>query len=154
MSDLIDRLEALGLELPGLNTKGGNYVPFKKCGDMLFVAGQVCLKNDVLQYKGTVGVDVTIAEAKVAAELCALNLLAILNLACEGDVSSVSVLKVSGFIKCLPEFESQASVLDGASDLFVAVFGKERGGHARAAIGVSALPRGAPVEVEAVFALR
>lgn len=154
MDEVLRRINELGLELPGFNVKGGNYTLFTVQGDLLFVSGQVCLRNNTLQYKGTVGVDLSIEEAQDAASICALNLLAIVNLACEGDFSKVRVLKVNGFIKCLPDFEQQAKVLDGASNLLVSVFGEERGKHARAAIGVAALPRGAPVEVEAVFALR
>jgi enamine deaminase RidA (YjgF/YER057c/UK114 family) len=154
MDEVLRRINELGLELPGLNIKGGNYTPFTMQGDLLFVSGQVCLRNNILQYKGTVGVDLSMEEAQEAASICALNLLAIVNLACKGDFSKVRVLKVNGFIKCLPDFEQQAKVLDGASNLLVSVFGEERGKHARAAIGVAALPRGAPVEVEAVFALR
>ncbi|MBV6748776.1 RidA family protein [Pseudomonas chlororaphis] len=154
MDEVLRRIDELGLVLPELNVKGGNYTFFTIQGDLLFVAGQVCLKNNVLQYKGTVGVDLSMAEAQEAASICALNLLAIVNVACGGDFSSVRVLKVNGFIKCLPDFEQQAKVLDGASNLLVSVFGEARGRHARSAVGVSALPRGAPVEVEAVFALR
>ncbi|MGE7965519.1 RidA family protein [Pseudomonas sp. NPDC089918] len=154
MDEVLRRIDELGLALPGPNIKGGNYTPFTIHGDLLFVAGQVCLRDNILQYKGTVGVDLSMKEAQDAASICALNLLAIVNQACNGDFSKVRVLKVNGFIKCLPAFEQQAKVLDGASDLLVSVFGEERGKHARAAIGVTALPRGAPVEVEAVFALR
>ncbi|MFV3014357.1 RidA family protein [Pseudomonas sp. KHB2.9] len=154
MDDVLLRMKELGLQLPAFNVKGGNYSLYTVQGDLLFVSGQVCLKNNVLHYKGTVGVDLSIEEAQEAASICALNLLAIVNLACQGDFSTVRVLKVNGFIKCLPDFEQQAKVLDGASNLLVSVFGEERGKHARAAVGVAALPRGAPVEVEAVFALR
>lgn len=154
MDEVLRRINELGLELPGFNAKGGNYALFTVQGDLLFVSGQVCLRNNILQYKGTVGVDLSIEEAQDAASICALNLLAIVNLACKGDFSTVRVLKVNGFIKCLPDFEQQAKVLDGASNLLVSVFGEERGKHARAAVGVAALPRGAPVEVEAIFALR
>lgn len=154
MDEVLRRINELDLELPRFNVKGGNYTLFTVQGDLLFVSGQVCLKNNVLQYKGTVGVDLSMEQAQDAASICALNLLAIVDLACKGDFSKVRVLKVNGFIKCLPDFEQQAKVLDGASNLFVSVFGEERGKHARAAVGVAALPRGAPVEVEAVFALR
>lgn len=153
MSNTLERLKALGLMLPDFNKRGGTYVQFRRYGDLIFAAGQVCLVNDVLQYQGTVGVDVSIEQAQDSARLCALNLLAIANAAAEGDLDRVRVLKVNGYVKCLPEFSQQSTVIDGASDLFMELFGQERGGHARAAIGVAALPRGAPVEVEAVFAI-
>lgn len=153
MSKALERLQALGLALPDFNTRGGTYVQFRRHGDLVFAAGQVCLVDDVLQYQGTVGVDVTIEQAQDSARLCALNLLAIANAAVDGELDRVRVVKVNGYVKCLPEFTQQSKVIDGASDLFIHLFGQERGGHARAAIGVAALPRGAPVEVEAVFAI-
>lgn len=153
MSNVSERLKALGLTLPDLNARGGTYVQFRRYENLVFAAGQVCLLNDVLQYQGTVGVDVSVEHAQDSARICALNLLAIANAAAEGQLDRVRVLKVNGYVKCLPEFTQQSKVIDGASDLFIELFGQERGGHARAAIGVAALPRGAPVEVEAVFAI-
>ena len=90
---------------------------------------------------------------QAAARVCALNLLSIANEASDGQLDRIRVLKVNGYVKCLPSFEQQAKVIDGASNLFIALFGQERGGHARAAVGVAAIPRGAPVEVEAIFAI-
>ncbi|HDS0916520.1 TPA: RidA family protein [Pseudomonas putida] len=153
MDAILQRLAQLGLTLPAFNTRGGNYVQFTRHDNLVFAAGQVCLVDDVLKYQGTVGVEVTLEQAQDAARLCALNLIAIAHAAADGELDRVRVLKVNGYIKCLPEFTQQAKVLDGASNLFIELFGQERGGHARAAIGVTALPRGAPVEVEAVFAI-
>lgn len=153
MSKALERLNALGFELPSFNTKGGNYAMFKRFGNTIYTAGQVSLKNDVLLYRGTVGVDIDLETAQAAAQVCALNLIAIANAACDGDLDRVRVMKVNGYVKCLPAFEQQAKVLDGASNLLISVFGEERGSHARAAVGVAAIPRGAPVEVEAVFVI-
>ncbi|HDS0916456.1 TPA: RidA family protein [Pseudomonas putida] len=153
MSKVLEKLAAMGLELPAFNTRGGNYVLYTRFGNLIYTAGQVSLKDDVLQYKGTVGVDLDLETAQAASRVCALNLLSIANHASEGKLDRLRVLKVNGFVKCLPSFEQQAKVVDGASDLFVELFGAERGAHARAAVGVAALPRGAPVEIEAVFAI-
>lgn len=153
MSQVLQRLTDLGFKLPRFNTKGGNYAMFKRHGNLIYTAGQVSLENDVLLYRGTVGVDLDVEAAKAAAQVCALNLIAIANAACDGDLDRIRVMKVNGYVKCLPAFEQQAKVLDGASNFFISVFGEERGSHARAAVGVSALPRGAPVEVEAVFVI-
>lgn len=153
MSQVIQRLTAMGLTLPAFNTRGGTYVTYRKFDGLIYASGQVCLVDDVLQYQGTVGVDITLEQARDSARLCALNLLAIANAACDGQLDRLRVLKLNGYVKCLPTFTQQSAAVDGASDFFIELLGQERGGHARAAIGVAALPRGAPVEVEAVFAL-
>jgi enamine deaminase RidA (YjgF/YER057c/UK114 family) len=153
MSKVLDRLQAAGLKLPEFNTRGGTYIQFTRFGDLIFAAGQVGLVDDVLQHQGTVGVNINIEEAQNSARICALNLLAIANAASDCQLDRIRVLKVTGYVKCLPEFTQQSKVIDGASDLLIELFGRTRGGHARAAIGVTALPRGAPVEIEAVFAI-
>jgi enamine deaminase RidA (YjgF/YER057c/UK114 family) len=153
MSSVLEKLAALGLELPKFNTRGGNYQLYTRFGNLIYTAGQVCLQNDVLLYKGTVGTEIDIETAQAAARVCALNLLSIANEASDGQLDRIRVLKVNGYVKCLPDFEQQAKVIDGVSNLFVELFGQERGGHARAAVGVAAIPRGAPVEVEAIFAI-
>ncbi|MBV7547374.1 RidA family protein [Pseudomonas sp. PDM26] len=153
MSKVLDRLQALGLKLPEFNTRGGTYVQFRRFGDLIFAAGQVGLIDDILQHQGTVGLNINIEQAQSSARLCALNLLAIANAASNFDLDRVRVLKVNGYVKCLPEFIHQSKVIDGASDFLIDILGHDRGGHARAAIGVATLPRGAPVEIEAVFAI-
>lgn len=153
MSQVLQKLAALGLQLPKFNTRGGNYQLYTRFGNFIYTAGQVSLQDDRLLYKGTVGAEIDLETAQAAARVCALNLLSLAYHACDGQLDRVRVLKVNGYVKCLPGFESQAAVIDGASNLFVELFGQERGGHARAAVGVAALPRGAPVEIEAVFAI-
>lgn len=145
-----ERLAALGLSLPKAPSPNGDYVPFTRSGSILFLAGQTCTREGSLLYSGTIGADMTLEEGQKAAEACAVNLLSILSLACDGDFDRVRALKVNGFVKCSPDFTQQPRVIDGASRLFLHVLG-ERGRHARAAVGVHALPRGASVEVEAIF---
>ncbi len=101
--------------------------------------------------KGKLGADLTIEEGVEAARACAINLLAQLHGATEGDLDRVRrVVKLGGFVNCVPEFVEQAKVINGASDLMVAVFG-DAGRHARAAVGAPSLPLGAAVEVDGVF---
>jgi enamine deaminase RidA (YjgF/YER057c/UK114 family) len=150
LDDVIQRLEAAGLALPTPIVPTYNYVPFTRMGSLLFVAGQTPLLNGQPQYLGTVGVDVDMETAQAAARLCALNVLAQVGVACEGRFERVRALRIGGFVRCMADFTQQATVMNGASDLFVLALG-ERGRHARTAVGTNALPRGVPVEVDGMF---
>ncbi len=146
------RLQALGIELPVLAAPVANYVPSVRQGTVLIVSGQLPLVGGVLCAKGRLGADLSIDVGVSAARACLLNLLAVVQ-AATGDLERVSrVVRLGGFIACTTEFERHAEVMNGASDLAVAVFG-ERGRHARSTIGVLSLPLGAPVEVEGSFEL-
>lgn len=144
-----ERLRALGLQLPEVPAAIANYVPAVRAGSLVFLSGQIPRGAEGKFLVGTVGLDVSPAEGAAAARLCALQLLAVLK----GEIGELSrvkrIVRVGGFVHSTPDFTAQPQVLNGASDLLVAVFG-ERGRHARAAVGVSALPAGAPVEVELV----
>ncbi len=145
------RLKQLGLTLPAAATPVANYIPFVKTGNLVFVAGQIPLLNGAVHYHGVVGLDVTLEEAVNAARLCALNLLAHAKTACDGDLDRVArVVKLTGFVAANSHFTDHPKVINGASDLMVEVFG-EAGRHARVAVGAPSLPRGAPVEVDAIF---
>ena len=146
-----DRLAAAGLRLPDSQTPNGNYIPFVVAGSQILVAGQTCLVNGVLQYEGVVGDTVSLEDAQSAAQICALNALAA-GQACEGDFTRLRVLKLTGYVRCIPEFGDQPRVMDGASELLILALG-ERGQHVRAALGTNALPRRAPVEIETLFEL-
>jgi enamine deaminase RidA (YjgF/YER057c/UK114 family) len=153
MSLIEERLAALGLELPVAPTPIANFVPFTVTGRLVYLAGQVNEWNGTVPFVGKLGRDFDIAQGQQAARLCALNLLACLKLACAGDLRRVDrCLRVGGFVNCEPEFEFAPAVVNGASDLFVAVLG-ESGKHARTAVGVVTLPRRAAVEVDAIFEL-
>ncbi len=145
-----DRLRSIGLELPPPPVPNGSYTPFVQVDSQIYIAGQTCLLDGVLQYEGTVGVDLTLEQAKLAAQLCALNALATLKEACGGDLASVRAVKMTGFIRCDASYGDQPKVLDGASDILRLALG-DRGAHVRAAIGTNSLPRRAPVEIETVF---
>lgn len=146
------RLAALGLTLPEIPAAIANYVPAVRSGRLVFLAGQIARGPDGKFLAGKVGRNVTEAEAAVAARVCALQLLAVLK-AEVGELSRVKrIVRVGGFVNCTEDFTAQPKVINGASDLLVAVFG-DAGKHARAAVGVNALPAGAPVEVELVAEL-
>jgi enamine deaminase RidA (YjgF/YER057c/UK114 family) len=147
------RLAELGIVLPSPGAPGGNYVPFVVAGDLVFMAGQVARSEGRMAYAGKVGRDFGVEQGQAAARLCALNLLAQLKVACDGDLDRVArCVRLGGFVNCAPDFKDQPKVVNGASDLMIEVFG-ERGKHARTAVGVAALPSDSAVEVEAVFQL-
>ncbi|OED46949.1 RidA family protein [Leisingera sp. S232] len=151
MGKIDSRLAELGIELPASNPPQGNYLPYRKTGNLVFIAGQGPRNAGELVYKGIVGQDLTLEQAQDAARLCALNLLGQLRNACDGDLDRVTgVIRLAGLVRCTVDFEAQAKVLNAASDLICDVFGPA-GAHARIASGTHALPSGMAVEIEAVF---
>jgi enamine deaminase RidA (YjgF/YER057c/UK114 family) len=144
-------LKTLGIALPAAASPVANYVPWVRTGSLVFVSGQLPLENGTLVRTGLLGAGVSAEEGYAAARLCALNLIAQVRAACDGDLDRVTrVVKLTGFVACTPGFTEHPQVINGASDLMVKVFG-DAGRHARAAVGAPALPRNASVEVEAVF---
>lgn len=146
-----DRLKALGLELPPVSQPIANFVQSTRAGNLVFVSGQLPRKDGKMLNPGKVGAGVTVEQAKESAKLCALNVLAVAQAACDGDLSRIrSWVRLEGFVACVPAFTDQPAIVNGASDLVVSVFG-ESGKHARFAVGVDALPLDACVEVAAIF---
>jgi enamine deaminase RidA (YjgF/YER057c/UK114 family) len=153
-SSIEQKLNAIGITLPAPGAPGGNYVPFVVVGDLVFMAGQVAREAGKMKYTGKVGSELSIEQGQEAAKLCAVNLLAQLKAACGGDLDRVErCVRLGGFVNSPPDFTDHPKVVNGASDLMVAVLG-ERGQHARTAVGVAALPMDSAVEVEAVFQLK
>jgi len=152
--EISQRLQQLGLTLPKAAVPVANYVAYVQSGNLLFVSGQLPVNaNGELSCKGQVGEQVSLEEAKAAAQLCLLNILGQVNAACDGDLGRVSrVVKLGGFVNAAAGFADHAQVINGASDLVSEVFGA-KGEHARAAVGCSSLPLDAAVEVEAIFEL-
>ena len=147
------KLKELGIELPAATAPIANYVPFTRSGNLVVVSGQVSVRNGKPEFVGKLGREISVAEGQQAARLCALNILAHLRTACDGNLDRVKrVLRLGGFVNCTPDFTEMPQVVNGASDLIVQVFG-DAGKHARAAVGVSSLPLGVAVEVEAMFEL-
>jgi enamine deaminase RidA (YjgF/YER057c/UK114 family) len=145
------RLLALGLELPPVPEPRGAFKPFSRSGSLVFLAGQICEWNGEVRFAGQVGEVHNLATGQKAAELCALNLLAALRLALDGDLARVVCChRLGGFVCARPGYPDVPKVVNGASDLMFAVFG-ERGRHARTAVGVATLPAGASVEVDGIF---
>src|ERR1700733_13168328 len=129
------RLKELGIELPQATAPVANYVPFTRAGNLVIVSGQVSVRNGKAEFVGKLGVDIAVADGQQAAKLCALNILAHLKNACDGDLDRVKrVLRLGGFVNCTPDFTEMPQVVNGASDLMVQVFG-DSGKHARAAVG-------------------
>jgi len=146
MSVVEERLRALGLALPAPKAPVANYLGSKRSGDLLFVSGRVS------QRRGEVGSDVTLADARSAARDAMLDLLAIVKQDI-GDLDRIaSVEQVRGFVRSAPSFTEQPHVIDGASDLLIALFG-EHGRHARTATGAAQLPFGAAVQLDMVVRL-
>ena len=149
MSKIAIRLAELGLEIPSPVAPVANYVPFVVNGRELFISGQVSIAPSGL-IRGKLGADMTIDQGAEAARACAINLIAQMKAALAGDLDRVRrIVKLTGFVNCTPEFTDQPKVINGASDLMVAVFG-DAGRHARAAVGAPSLPLGAAVEIDAI----
>jgi enamine deaminase RidA (YjgF/YER057c/UK114 family) len=155
MTHLVEtRLGALGVALPSPAAAVANYVPFARTGNLVVISGQLPLREGAILHPGLVGRDLDVETAQDAARACAVNLLAQLRAAVEGDWDRVvRCVRLGGFIACTPDFKDHAKIVNGASDLIVGALG-DAGRHARTSIGVSALPLGAAVEVEALFEVR
>jgi enamine deaminase RidA (YjgF/YER057c/UK114 family) len=153
MSVIEARLTELGLTLPDAPVPVGAYTTWVAAGDLLFLSGTTCYVDGGLLSVGKVGTEVSLDQARQAARQTALNLLAVLKQAL-GDLDRVSrVVKVNGYVNSAPGFDRQPEVINGASELFLAVFG-DRGVHARTSIGVSELPGRIPVEIEMLVQTR
>ncbi|HLP70962.1 MAG TPA: RidA family protein [Rhizobium sp.] len=151
MSETIDnRLEAMGIRLPVAAAPAANYVPYVISGNLLYLSGQLPMEDGKISVTGLVGSDVDLAAAQRAAELCAINILAQAKAAL-GDLGRIArVIKLNGFVASAPGFTEQHLVINGASNLIANVLG-DAGKHARAAVGMAALPLNAAVEIDAIL---
>ena len=147
------RLKELGLTLPPAPRPVGAYVPCVRTGELLFVSGQLPMRDAVLTARGKVGSAVTVDQGVKAARTAGLNALAQVASMAGGLANVVQIVRVGVFVNSAPGFTDQAKVANGVSDLLVSIFG-EQGRHARAAVGVNELPLDAPVEVELVVQIR
>ena len=148
-----ERLAALGLQLPDPASPAFDYVPVRREGRILYVAGQLPKEDGEVRITGRCGEDVDVATAQRAAEICTLQGIACAAAEAGGIDAMDGVLRVTGFIASTPDFHEQPRVLDAASHLLGQIFG-EAGRHARSAVGVASLPRRAPVEIEFLFTVR
>ncbi len=146
------RLSELGLSLPDAPAPAANYVPYVLAGGLLYVSGQISMKDGQL-ITGKVGADLTTEDGAAAARCCALSLLAQVRAACDGDLSRLKrVVKLTGFVNSTPDYTDQPKVINGCSDTLVEILG-EAGRHARSAVSAGALPLGVAVEIEGIFEL-
>jgi enamine deaminase RidA (YjgF/YER057c/UK114 family) len=145
------RLKAAGITLPQPSAPQANYVPCVISGHQVFISGQLPMVNGALAYTGKVGREISADEGKLAARLCAINLIAHLKTACGGNLERVvRVVRLGIYVACTDDFTGQPLVGNGASDLMGEIFG-DAGRHARAAVGTNVLPLNAPVEIDGIF---
>jgi enamine deaminase RidA (YjgF/YER057c/UK114 family) len=148
------RLAELGLSVPSAPTPAANYIPWVRTGDLVFIAGQVPMKDGRFHWVGKLGADWTVEQGHAAAREVALNVLSQLKSALDGDLDRVvQAVKLNGFVNSTPDFIQQPAVINGASELMIQVFG-DAGRHARSAVGVAQLPFGVAVEIDGVFQVR
>jgi enamine deaminase RidA (YjgF/YER057c/UK114 family) len=152
MSDAIAaRLAEMGITLPEAAAPAANYVPYVMSGNLLHISGQLPLEGGKVAVCGHLGRDVAVPAGQRAAELCAVNILAQAKAALGGDLGRIRrVVKLNGFVASAPDFTEQHLVINGASNLIAGVLG-EAGKHARAAVGMAALPLNAAVEIDAIM---
>jgi len=143
-----ERLAELGLSVPEVVPPLAVYVPAVRVGPFVYTSGQLPILDGALIATGKVGAEITAEQAGACAQQCALNAIAAIR-SVVGDLTRVRIVKVVGFVASAPDFTGQPGVVNGASELFGAVFG-DAGVHARSAVGVSVLPLDAPVEVEVI----
>lgn len=152
MSTVHERLADAGLRLPPPPKALGDYVPAVRAGVLVLTSGQLPVDDGVLLTSGVVGEDVAPEVAHACARVCCLNALAAAATVCDLE-DIIGVAKLTGFVASARGFTAQPSVIDGASAVLLSAFG-EAGRHAREAVGVAALPKGAPVEISLVLVCR
>jgi enamine deaminase RidA (YjgF/YER057c/UK114 family) len=152
MSDQIAaRLKEMGISLPQAAAPAANYVSYVISGNVLYISGQLPIEDGKIAVTGHLGRNVDVATGQRAAELCVINILAQASAALGGDLSRIKrVIKLNGFVASVPEFVEQHLVINGASNLIANVLG-DAGKHARAAVGMAALPMNAAVEIDAIM---
>lgn len=144
------RLAEVGLSLPDAAAPAANYVPYVRSGNMLYVSGQISMWDGQM-ITGKLGRDVSTEEGAAAAQSCALLLLAQVGAALKSDFSRLKrVVKLTGFVNSTQDFFDQPKVINGASDMMVALLG-DAGRHARSAVSAASLPFGVAVEIEGIF---
>ena len=154
MSGTIEnRLKEMGVTLPEAAAPAANYVPWVKSGNMLYVSGQISQGPDGL-ITAKLGHDMSFEDGARAAQTCAVQLLAQVKAACDGDLDRLErVVKLTGFVNSTGDFTDQPKVVNGASDFLVEVLG-DKGRHARSAVSAASLPLGVAVEIEGIFEIR
>ncbi len=148
-----NKLNELGIIIPEISRPLAAYVPGQIAGEFIYVSGQLPIKAGEIIYSGRVGENLTVTEGQNAARLSVINCLAVLKNYLNDWSKLLQIVKITGYVQCGPDFYDQAKVLNGASELLEQIFG-EQGRHARAAVGVNALPLNAACEVELIAQIR
>lgn len=146
---IIEKLKELGIELSETPAALGSYIPSNFTGNILYISGQLPVKNGKLEFEGKVGSDLTINQGYEASKLSAINSLSVIKSTIKDFRMLSKIVKVTGYVASAPGFSKQADVINGASDLFFELLG-DKGSHARVAVGVSELPLNSPVEIEVI----
>jgi enamine deaminase RidA (YjgF/YER057c/UK114 family) len=154
MNETIEaRLAKRGVELPAAAAPAANYLPYVRHDDLVFVSGQLPMTAEGVAFRGKLGDGVSVEDGQAAARLCAVNVLAQMKAALDGDLERIGrIVRITGFVASAHGFFEQHLVVNGASDFLAEALG-DRGRHARAAVGVAALPLDAAVEVDAIVAV-
>ena len=149
-----ENLEKLKIKLPDPPAPVGSYTAYLKSGKYIFISGQISIEKNGNLIKGKLGSDIDLNQGIKAAKVCAINIIAQLNKACENDLEKIkSCIQLSGYVNSTNDFIEQPKVINGASDLIAQVFGKN-GTHTRAAVSVNSLPLGAAVEIVSIFEIK
>ena len=146
-----EKLKKLKIKIPNAPDPVGAYVAFKKVNNLLYISGQLPIDSNGTIIKGKIGKDLTLEDGQKASRLCAINILAQVKKALDGDLDRVlSCVKITGFVNSSDDFKDQPKVINPASELLTNVFG-EKGKHTRAAVSTNSLPLGAAVEIDSIF---
>ena len=149
-----ENLKKLNIELPKAPDPVGAYVAFKKIGKLIFISGQLPITNDGKLVKGKIGKDLTMEDGQKASKLCALNILAQVKKALNGDLNKIkNCIKITGYVNSSDDFKDQPKVINPASEILSYVIG-DNGKHTRAAISANSLPLDAAIEIDAIFELK
>ena len=147
----LENIKKLNLEIPDAPAPVGAYVAFKKVGNLLYISGQLPISNEGKIIKGKIGKDLTLEDGQKASKYCAINIIAQLKKALNGDLDKVkNCIKITGFVNSTDSFTDQPKVINPASEILSTIF-EDKGKHTRAAVSSNSLPLGAAVEIDAIF---
>ena len=147
----LENIKKLNLEIPDAPAPVGAYVAYKKVGKLLYISGQLPISNEGKIIKGKIGKDLTLEDGQKASKYCAINIIAQVKKALNGDLDKVkNCIKISGFVNSTDNFTDQPKVINPASEILSTIFG-DKGKHTRAAVSSNSLPLGAAVEIDAIF---
>ena len=147
----LENIKKLNLEIPDAPAPVGAYVAYKKVGNLLYISGQLPISNEGKMIKGKIGKDLTLEDGQKASKFCAINIIAQVKKALNGDLDKVkNCVKITGFVNSTDNFTDQPKVINPASETLSAVF-ENNGKHTRAAVSTNSLPLGAAVEIDAIF---